>query len=85
MDYARRRLVSGSFDHGSSIAAVAVTTSKFAPLPGYSRGEINRAGVELRRWWRSDEDIRPDVARAMTAMGSEHVYSRGRAGDHEAG
>ena len=29
---------------------VAATSSKFAPLPGYSRSAINRAGRELRRF-----------------------------------
>lgn len=35
---------------------MAVTTSKFAPLPGYSRSAINRAGRELRRFWLADEE-----------------------------
>jgi hypothetical protein len=47
---------------------VAVTTSKFAPLPGYSRGDINRAGGELRRWWASDEGMTEDTGQALDAM-----------------
>jgi ppGpp synthetase/RelA/SpoT-type nucleotidyltranferase len=33
---------------------------KFAVLPGYSRGDINRAGRALRAWWLSDEEGVPD-------------------------
>lgn len=47
---------------------MADQTGKFAPLPGYSRGDVNRAGVELRRWWRSDEGMNADTSRAITAM-----------------
>jgi putative GTP pyrophosphokinase len=45
-----------------------VTGSKFARLEGYSRGDINRAGDELRRWWRSDDDISAATAEAFNAM-----------------
>jgi ppGpp synthetase/RelA/SpoT-type nucleotidyltranferase len=47
---------------------MAVTTSKFAPLPGHSRKAINRAGVELRRWWIGDLEIDEEAGRAITAM-----------------
>jgi hypothetical protein len=46
-----------------------VTTSKYAPLAGYSRGDINRAGAELRRWWLSnEEEITASTSRAIAAM-----------------
>ena len=51
---------------------MAATTSKFAPLPGYSRGDINRAGRTLRTWWLSDDDdeagVPDEVVRAYMAM-----------------
>jgi putative GTP pyrophosphokinase len=50
----------------ASIAAVP--ESKFAPLPGYSRGDINRAGVELRRWWQSDDPVTDETTNALVAM-----------------
>lgn len=42
--------------------------SKFAPLSGYSRGDINRAGTELRRWWRCDDEIDRKTGEAIAAM-----------------
>lgn len=47
---------------------MADTPSKFAPLPGYSGGDINRAGVELRRWWRSDKPTTKETHEALVAM-----------------
>jgi len=51
---------------------MAATTSKFAPLPGYSRGDINRAGRTLRTWWLFDDDdeagVPDEVVRAYMAM-----------------
>jgi hypothetical protein len=35
---------------------MAQTMSKFAVLPGYSRSAINRAGIELKRYWLSDDE-----------------------------
>jgi putative GTP pyrophosphokinase len=52
----------------NKIGLAMTVTGKFAPLPGYSRGDINRAGVELRLWWRSDDDTTADVGRAIVAM-----------------
>lgn len=45
-----------------------MTGSKFAPLDGYSRNEINRAGAELRRWWRSNDEISEATTAAIVAM-----------------
>ncbi len=42
--------------------------SKFAPLPGYTRGDIDRAGAALRRWWRSDEPIGTEVTNALVVL-----------------
>ena len=47
---------------------MAEASRRFAPLVGYTRGDINRAGVELRRWWLSDEEIDRDVSLAIEAM-----------------
>jgi hypothetical protein len=47
---------------------MAVTTSKFASIPDYSRGDINRAGAQLRRWWLSDESIDEKTSAALRAM-----------------
>jgi len=44
------------------------TAGKFAPLTGYARADINRAGEELRRWWRSNEPIGPATGDAIAAM-----------------
>jgi len=48
---------------------MAETTSKFAPLPGYSRSAIDRAGDELKRYWLADDE-KASVAtlRAFEAM-----------------
>jgi putative GTP pyrophosphokinase len=40
---------------------MAATTSKFAPLSGYTRSSINRAGEELKRFWLGNEE-RPPAA-----------------------
>jgi putative GTP pyrophosphokinase len=40
---------------------------KFAPLPGYSRSEINRAGVELRRFW-DDDHLTAEMINAFGIM-----------------
>lgn len=45
-----------------------MTGSKFAPLDGYSRGDINRAGDRLRRWWMSEGEIEAETTEAMLAM-----------------
>jgi hypothetical protein len=43
--------------------------SKFAPLPGYSRTAINKAGTRLREWLEGDDDHAPlDVLEAFEAM-----------------
>ena len=48
---------------------MAHSTSKFAPLPGYSRSEIDRAGDELKRFWLGDEDDVPvSTVEAFGAM-----------------
>jgi hypothetical protein len=48
---------------------MAVATSKYAPLPGYSRGDIIRAGAELRRYWQDDDDDPTDATvEAFEAM-----------------
>jgi hypothetical protein len=46
---------------------MAVTTSKFAPLAGYSRNTINRAGVALRRAWSVGP---PDADAAQAVLGA---------------
>ena len=46
-----------------------VSVLKFAPVEGISRTAIDRAGVELRRWWDSDdEDLPFETIEALTAM-----------------
>jgi putative GTP pyrophosphokinase len=48
---------------------VGLATSKFAPLPGYSRSAVNRAGRELRRFWLDDEEaVSEDTVQAFAAM-----------------
>lgn len=43
--------------------------AEFAPIHGYSRSEIDRAGVELQRWWTGDDGaVTPAVVRAFEAM-----------------
>lgn len=44
--------------------------SKFAPLPGYSRTAIDRAGTLLREWWRDDDDgpVSAETVEAFAAM-----------------
>jgi hypothetical protein len=43
--------------------------SKFAPLPGYSRNAVNRAGIALREWWQDDDEFaRPEAVEAFVAM-----------------
>jgi GTP pyrophosphokinase len=43
-------------------------TGKFAPLSGYSRNQVNRAGAELRRWWLSDDEVSGTTVQAFEAM-----------------
>lgn len=50
---------------------MAATQSKFAPLPGYTRSSINRAGEELRAYWRAEDFERlppEDTVKAYAAM-----------------
>jgi putative GTP pyrophosphokinase len=47
---------------------MAVSTSKFAPLPGYSRSAIDRAGDELRRFWLEGGAVTPETVAAFGAM-----------------
>ena len=48
---------------------MAHTTSKFAPLPGYSRSEIDRAGEELKRFWLGeDTEVPVGTVKAFEAM-----------------
>jgi hypothetical protein len=47
---------------------MAVPTSKFAPLPGYSRSAIDRAGDELRRFWLEGGAVTPETVAAFGAM-----------------
>jgi hypothetical protein len=48
---------------------VAEVSSKFAPLAGYSRSDVNRAGIELRHWWRqTSPPVTPEVVTAFAAM-----------------
>jgi (p)ppGpp synthase/HD superfamily hydrolase len=48
---------------------MAETQSKFAPLPGYTRTSINRAGERLKHWW-LDEDAEASeaIVEAFEAM-----------------
>lgn len=54
--------------YASSVADI----TKFAPLPGVSRTQINRAGEALRRWWEDDgplaEEDRDAVIEAFRVM-----------------
>lgn len=45
-----------------------MTAVKFAPLERYGRGDINRAGEQLRRWWRSEDPIDDVTHDAFVAM-----------------
>jgi putative GTP pyrophosphokinase len=46
-----------------------VAPLQFAPLPGVSRKAIDRAGIELRRYWMSDdEDVTNATIEAFTAL-----------------
>jgi putative GTP pyrophosphokinase len=47
---------------------MATATGKFAPLPGYSRNAINRAGEHLRRWPGDLAEAPPDAFTALIAF-----------------